>query len=65
VTPGVGAAFWHGYNEVIRIEEQQRFGLRSAVKRENFGAAAAAVGVHGAPLRPTEAGDFDPLSLKA
>ena len=42
VTPGVGAAFWHGYNEVIRIEAQQRFGLRSVVYRENFGAAAAA-----------------------
>ena len=42
VTPDVGSAFWHGYNEVIRIEAQQRFGLRSAVYRENFGAAAAA-----------------------
>ena len=42
VTPDVGAAFWHGYNEVIRSEAQQRFGLRSVVYRENFGAAAAA-----------------------
>lgn len=41
VTPDVGAAFWHGYNEVIRSEAQQRFGLRSAVYRDNFGAAAA------------------------
>ena len=42
VTPDVGSAFWHGYNEVIRSEAQQRFGLKSAVYRENFGAAAAA-----------------------
>ena len=40
VTPDVGSAFWHGYNEGIRTEAQQRFGLKSAVYRENFGAVS-------------------------